>query len=142
MAWLTKLIDQKEMRVYLIVGACITSADWMTFTLVSKLFNAHYEVALLFGFAVGTILHYVFNKLITFKCESTQIGFQLSIYAMVVGCSLAGNMIIIALLINLFDFTQIVARILTTALMVIPNYLLHKHISYSKKIFVVASRPL
>lgn len=139
MTGLANFIDYKEMLVYTFIGACITLLDWLTFFISTKIFSVHYEIALILGFSVGTLIHYFSNKLITFKCKSKQIGLQLSIYSAVVLCSLCGNMMVIALIINLFGINHMMARILTTAMMVLPNYMVHKHLTYSKRIFTIRS---
>lgn len=125
----------REFIYYLIIGTIATLIDWSTFALATHYFNIYYQASICIAIFTATIFHYLANKFVTFKCHSKQIASQLSIYGTVAVVTLLGSMAIMYLLINEFMFTKMIARVMTTGLMVIPNYLLHKYFSFSKRIF-------
>ena len=132
----SKIISKSELLPYVIIGGIATTIDWSMFSLLVTWGHVHYQLALVLGYFSGGIFHYCTNKIVTFKCRSKQIKSQLSLYVLVGATSLLSSMGVLALLVNVFVINKIIARILTTGIMILPNYLLHKHISFNKKIFV------
>lgn len=130
-----KIILLREFTPYFFIGATVTLIDWTLFWVATHRLGFHYQFALIVSYSIAGFTHYTANKLITFRCHSKQLGSQLSLYLLITGSSLLCSMGIMALLINLFFLKQLLARILTTGLMLIPNYLLHKHITFNKRIF-------
>jgi putative flippase GtrA len=133
-----QIIQLNEFLPYFFVGLIATFIDWTTFWISTTHFALHYELALVISYTTAGAFHYTANKFITFKCPSKKIGSQFSLYFIVTGASLLMSMGVIAL-IKFFIMNTLFARILTTALMLIPNFLLHKHITFSKKIFSTSS---
>ncbi len=130
------IIKLDEFLPYFFIGGATTLIDWSTFWVFIACLHTHYLAALCVAYGTAGIFHYTANKLITFKCQSKQIGTQYSIYIVLTVASLFLSMGIIALFIKFFSLDAMTARILTTLLMLVPNYLLHKHITFSKKIFI------
>jgi len=131
---ISQIIQLNEFLPYFFIGLGSTSIDWITFWVSSSKFELHYEIALVISYILAGSFHYIANKIITFKCHSKQLRLQCSIYFMMASISLFMSMGLIAF-IKLFITNALYARILTTASMLIPNFLLHKHITFSKKIF-------
>ena len=131
----SKLITKSEIIPYLVIGTIATLIDWSAFSIAVTYLHLHYQICLLLGYMTGGTFHYVTNKFFTFKCESKQYGSQLTIYTLVGIVSLLMSMGILAILVKGFMLNKIGSRILTTCIMILPNYLLHKHITFSKKIF-------
>ncbi len=129
------LTKNKEFVFYTITGGTATIADWTTFALITTYLHIHYETALVIAYATGGVVHYIANKLFTFECRSKKIGSQLAFYCLAAGISLSLNMAILGVLIAHVQLNQVVARIITTALMLLPNYLLHKNITFNRKLF-------
>lgn len=130
-----KIIALPELLPYIIIGGVATLLDWGMFSLAVTRLQIHYQFALALGYMAGGVFHYTTNKIITFKCRSKKLGSQLSLYILVGITSLLISMGVLAALINVFAISKVVSRMLTTGIMILPNYLLHKHISFSKKIF-------
>lgn len=125
-----------EFLPYFFIGAIATVIDWSIFWVVVNLMNWHYEIALVIGFITAGLFHFTSNKIITFKCHSKQIGSQYTLYIIVAVIALLVSMAMMACWVNIFMLNKMWARIITTAVMLVPNYLLHKHITFSKKIFI------
>lgn len=136
---LKQWIELNEFLFYLVIGTIATLIDWCMFYVFSHQIGWHYEAALAFGFCTAAIFHYFANKVVTFKCHSTELEKQLPLYLFVMVISLVCNMIIMAAIVKLYPLPKVMARITTTIIMIVPNYLLHKHITFSKRIFTPLS---
>lgn len=130
-----RAINNKEFISYLVIGVVATAIDWSLFTILVSYFNIYYQTSVCLAVSITTVLHYLANKVFTFNCASKQIASQLSMYSMVAIVSLLGTMVVMYVLVNELMLTKIMARITTTGLMVVPNYLLHKYLTFNKKIF-------
>ncbi len=135
---LTSIIKWNEFLAYFFIGATATMIDWGIFWFAVNKLGFHYEIALVSAYIPAGIYHFLTNKFITFQCKSKSLGSQYSIYIILTLSSLMISMGVIAILINLFTLDKMTARILTTALMLIPNYLLHKNITFSKRLFATS----
>ena len=127
--------------MYTLIGGVATIIDWSVFAIAVNKFGIHYEAALVLAYSAASLAHFSANKALTFKCESKDYASQLSIYIVVLGISLVFSMVIMAALVMLFPINKIWLRIATTLIMLVPNYLLHKHITFSKKIFIQPQVP-
>jgi len=125
-----------ELSWYIIIGIFATAVDWVTFSISIRWLNIGYQVALIFALTTGALVHYLANKKMTFKCHSRKYGSQISLYILMAAFALPCSLGIMTLFIKFTPVTTLWARILTTGIMVFPNYLLHKYITFNKKIFV------
>lgn len=129
-----------EFVPYFVIGLIATAIDWTLFWFAINKIHLHYEIALIFGFVTAGIFHFTTNKTITFKCQSKQLRSQYSVYTLVTLATLVISMGIIALMINIFMINKMLSRVLTTGLLLIPNFLLHKYITFNKKLFIQHER--
>jgi len=132
---LSRWIALHEFAFYIIIGTIATAIDWGTFSLCFLKFQWYYQIALVSGYTLAAIFHYIANKIVTFKCTSKELQKQLPLYISVAAVSLVMNMLVMALLVRFIPFPKVILRMATTIIMILPNYLLHKHITFSKKIF-------
>ena len=129
------LVLKKELFIYTLIGGIATIIDWSIFATAVTLLNIHYLPALILAYCTAGSFHYIANKVITFRCESKKIASQVTIYFAMMLISLAFNMLIMLALVKIFIFHKIALRMITTLLMLVPNYLLHKHITFNKYLF-------
>lgn len=134
MRLLAQLINRKEMFYYIFIGVFATASDWITFIISSR--NLSYQTALVLGLTVGGLVHYSANKAFTFKCQSQKYSSQVPVYILMAIITYLCNLGCMTLLIKWLLIDKIWARMLTTGFMLLPNYLLHKHITFNKKIFI------
>lgn len=119
---------------YLLVGGVATLADWISFYLLAEVGGIHYQLSLLTSFSVGAIINYSFNKVFTFKCKSKKIFKQFLLYILVLVMYLVITIFVMFIFVNLFSLEKMTSRILTTITTVFIHYLLHKNITFNKKI--------
>lgn len=129
------MIKLNEFRPYFIIGGISTLIDWSVFTATTVMLHFYYPLALTCSFLVAGIFHYTANKVITFKCRSKQIKSQLLLFVCVATVSLLLSIGVMSVLIKWLGHHAVLARMMTTGIMLIPNFLLHKNLTFSKKIF-------
>lgn len=128
---------KREFSVYFVVGGIATLIDWSTYALCLMLFGAgHYLVAVTIAILFAGLFHYFANKRLTFQCRSRAVATQISVYVGVGVFALGMSIVILRLLVGRAGMPAMSARVLTTALMLMPNYLMHKYLTFNKKIFI------
>lgn len=120
---------------YFVIGVIATIIDWGSFYFLALGINLHYQPSLIISFSAGAITNYTLNKIFTFKCKSKQIITQFSFYTIVSLLSLFVSMGIMLILVDLLLLHKLVSRITTTFIMLIANYLMHKHLTFNKRFF-------
>lgn len=133
---MNSIIDKKEMLYYFLVGGVATFSDWGTFYVLDRFFDLRYQYALLLSLFMGAIVHYVCNKKITFKCSSKKYVKQIAVYCCLSMVTYFSSAAIMSVMINFLYLDSIVSRVLTTFVMLVPNYLLHKHITFKQSVIV------
>lgn len=130
-----KIVSSREFWIYFIVGGLATLIDWGVFAVAFRWLGLHYLEALIASMCLAGSFHYFANKHLTFQCQSRQFGMQVPVYILIALLGLGMSMAIMATLINMAGLYPIIARMLTTLLMLMPNYLMHKYITFSRRIF-------
>ena len=130
-----KRLHSIEFIRYFMVGVVATLSDWGLFYLLAVFFNVYYQFSLATALILGAIVNYTLNKIFTFRCKSRAIVQQLSVYAGVVIISLGISSVTMFLFIDILLLFKMYARILTTFIMFMINYLLQKYLTFNKRIF-------
>lgn len=125
-----------DIFIFLIVGALSTILDWLIFYLLIYKFNLHYQIALIMTFSCVIFFHLTANKHLTFKFKTRETQRQFILYILVVFFSLGCSLILMGVFVSALSLHKVNARIITTMIMTLPNYLLHKHLSFNKRIFM------
>lgn len=121
----------KEFTKYTLVGGLATMADWGTFYTFSFLLHWHYYMAFVMAYAAGITTHYGLNKKYTFKRKRFNLKKQLPMYALAMGLSFSLSFFLMRSLVDIFQLHLMMSKVLTTAVMLIFNYLIHKYISFN-----------
>ena len=118
---------------YLIVGGLATIVEWIGFWLFSEKMGIAYLLATALAFAISTFANWLFGRLLVFRGKQQQSFLReiLSVYlASIVGLLL--NLIIMFLLVQLLGAEKMSAKMATTVLVFMYNYLVRKLIIYRK----------
>lgn len=118
---------------YLIVGGLATIVEWAGFWLFSEKLSIEYLLATALAFAISTFANWLFGRLLVFRGKQQQSLLReiLSVYlASIVGLLL--NLIIMFLLVQLLGAEKMSAKMATTVLVFMYNYLVRKLIIYRK----------
>jgi putative flippase GtrA len=130
-----KLFCFKELGRYSIAGISSTLLDWAIFYLLITFHLMHYQMALFIALSLSSVLNYKLNKHFTFKSNYKKGVRQFATYFILVMVSLLLSFICMHILVSRFALHAMPARIITTALLAISNYLLTKHISFNHRLF-------
>lgn len=132
MAW----FKRREFGIYFLVGGMATLIDWTAYALFLMILgDQHYLMALLIAIWLAGLFHYVANKRLTFQCRSRAMGAQIPVYVSVALLGLGLSMVTLRLLVGSAGMSAMTGRVLTTLLMLVPNYVMHKYLTFNKKIF-------
>ena len=118
---------------YLIVGGLATVVEWAGFWLFSEKMGIAYLLATALAFAISTFANWLFGRLLVFRGKQQQSFLReiLSVYlASIVGLLL--NLLIMFLLVQLLGAEKMSAKMATTVLVFMYNYLVRKLIIYRK----------
>jgi putative flippase GtrA len=118
-----------------LVGGIATIIEWIIFYLLAIAIGIYYQAALIIAISISSITNYTMSKTFTFKCKSKKIISQFSIFSTIVIIYLLLSILLMAILVESLSLHKMTSKILTTAIMLIINYNLHKHITFNKKLF-------
>jgi len=116
-------------------GGIATLADWGVCYAVLNRAGLHYQLATVCSFSAGALINYTLSKLFVFRCTSRRIAEQLGVYACITGVALLGTMGMMYVLVRLIGVPAMPSRMLTTGIMVLANYGLHKVITFNPRWF-------
>lgn len=120
---------------YVLVSITATMVDWAVFRLATAHFQIFYQWALIISMSLGAIVAYVFNKLFTFRCQSSRIGLQLIISLMIAIGSLGLSVLLMSLFVDEFGMKIFLSRVVTTVIIFFLNMLLTRYITFCKRFF-------
>jgi len=120
---------------YLIMGGIATLIDWSSFYILALILGIYYLLALAISFSLASIAHYTLNKLFTFRCKSKKIAKQFSVSFSISIISLILSSIIMFALVDLLLIQKMISRIMTTFIVLIANYSMHKYFTFNRRFF-------
>jgi putative flippase GtrA len=121
--------------IYAGVGATSTALDWAFFYVLNRLLGVSYLPAMAASFTLGAVSNYVLNKSFTFRDRTRQIIAQLGVYSAVCLFSLLCSGAMMYLLVERQSVPPMPARVLTTGLMLVVNFLMNKFLTYNAAIY-------
>lgn len=127
-----RLAEQTELLKYILAGGMATLVDWAAFSISSNKLSLTYQLSLGFAYFFGTLAHYILNKFFTFQSRANIISMQLPIYIFTVLLSFFCSLSVLTFFIYFINLDKTILRIITTFIMIFPNYLLHKYLSFNK----------
>jgi len=114
---------------FLAIGTVSTLFDWAFFVIGYKWIHLSYWVALIISFSIGAFINFNLNKRLTFQDKSKNI-LQPIIFITIAGIMLAVSLGLMAYLVAKMD--AIFARMITTGIIFICNFFLHKIITFGR----------
>lgn len=120
---------------YFMVGGIATAVDWGTFYIFGVKLGFYYQLALVISFTLGSVTNYTLNKVFTFQNKSKKIAQQLGVHLGISAVSLLFNMFLMYVAVDIFSVSKMIGRIVTTIIMLIINFFLHKNITFNERFF-------
>ncbi len=125
----------RQFLVYAGVGAVATGVDWGSFYLCIKPLGIHYTLAVVVSFLLGATTNYTLNRWITFRDRTRAIAAQVTVYAAVSLVSLLMSVGLMALGVEVVHLPPMWARILTTGVMLLANFVMHKFMTFNPELY-------
>jgi putative flippase GtrA len=120
---------------HILTGGIATIIDWTMFYALAIIIGIYYQIALIISIATASITNYILSKTFTFKCKSKKIIPQFFLFSIIVIIYLLLSILLMTLFVESLNLHKMTSKILTTGIMLIINYNLHKHITFNKKFF-------
>ena len=125
----------RQFAVYTVMGGTATAVDWLSFYFLNIMGGFSYLFAVILSFSLGALINYLLNKFITFKDQTRQIIAQIGVYGFICALSLLGSIILMYVLVEWVRLWSMVARMVTSGIMLVLNFLVHKFITYNQQIY-------
>lgn len=110
---------------YCFVGGLATVFDWGTYSLLLY-WNIEYRLATAGGFIVGIIINYIISKKTVFTTESKVGKYDLLLYFVIGLIGLCFSIALMYGFVDILSVNKIFARMITTAIVLIWNFLARK----------------
>jgi putative flippase GtrA len=114
------------------MGGTATGADWLLFYFLNIIGGLSYMLAVILSFSLGALINYLLNKFITFRDQTRQIMTQIGVYGFICILSLLGSILLLYVLVEWVGLWSMTARMITTGIMLILNFLGHKFITFNQ----------
>ena len=110
---------------YCFVGGLATIFDWGTYSLLLY-WNVEYLAASALGFIIGIIINYIISKKTVFTTESKVGKYDLLLYFVIGLIGLCFSIALMYGFVDILSVNKIFARMITTAIVLIWNFLARK----------------
>lgn len=122
----------KELLLYLVVGGVATVTEWLMFFVLEKI-AVHYMLATVIAYVIATFVNWLAGRVLVFKeSKKAVIREIIEIYlASIVGLLL--NLGLMWLMVDAFDFNEMLSKIIATGLVFLYNFLIRKLVIYKQK---------
>lgn len=118
--------------VYLPLAGIATLVDWGSYYLFYSRLNIHYGLSVFISYTLGGVTNYTLNKFFNFRDSVKKIGLQMFVYALIMCISYILNHIFMFVQIELIGLKGMAARILTTGIVLIYNFLMHRFFTFNE----------
>jgi putative flippase GtrA len=126
----------RQFLTYVAMGGAATGVDWLSFYSFNMLLGLSYLSAVILSFSLGAVTNYFLNKFITFKDKTRQIVAQMGVYAFICVLSLLCSIGLMYALVEWAKLWPMLARIITTGIMLLLNFLVHKFVTYNQRTYM------
>ena len=126
---------RRQFAFFVVMGGTATGVDWLSFYSLNVLGGFSYLFAVILSFSLGAIVNYLLNKFITFKDQTRQIITQIGVFSLICLVSLICSVLLMYALIEWVRLRPMLARIVTTGIMLFFNFIVHKSITFNQQTY-------
>jgi len=125
----------EEFLLFVFTGGISTIVDWGLFALLLAVAvpSISKTVALVIAYCAGACVNYITNRKLTFNSTDKRIVRQTAIFSIIVACNLVLSILLFDLLDASFIKSALIARMVTTVIILFVNYIMHKNITFAKE---------
>lgn len=113
---------------YLACGGTGVGVDYATFLALGAV-GLHYQAANIAGYALGTLVSFLLNRLLTFKIHD-QVGRRLALFFAVAGIGWAASALLLLLLVGWAGLDEALAKAATLPMVAILQFTLNRRITF------------
>lgn len=129
-------LKYKEIINYLIFGVLTTGVNFIVYIITSKFLSIDNTISNSIAWLISVLFAYVTNKMYVFKSTSTNTKVVIKELASFIGSRLISGVlfeiILFGLLVNVWNYDDILAKVLISVLVVITNYVFSKIVTFRK----------
>ena len=128
---MSKKNDLMELLLYLVVGGCATLSEWVLFYVFDKVLP-HYMLSTVLAYILSTFVNWLLGRILVFKNSGKSLIREIfEVYlASVVGLLL--NLLIMWVTVDFLFVNEMIAKMLSTAIVFIYNFLVRKLLIYKR----------
>lgn len=123
---------------YLACGATGVGVDYAAFLALGAL-GVHYQAANIAGYALGTLVSFLLNRLLTFKLRD-RVGQRLALFFAVAGTGWAASALLLLLLVGSAGMDEAIAKAVTLPIVAILQFTLNRRITFRAASVETAAR--
>ena len=117
------------------MGAIATLVEWGTFYILAIVVGIYYQLGVIISLLFGAASNYLINKVYTFKNKSKKIASQFLLHIGVSIFSWIMHIGVMFVMVDMLSWEKMLSKILTTAIMLLPNYLMYKYTVFNPNFF-------
>lgn len=117
---------------YALVGVVSTLVDWGILSLLSDVVRIHYLIAAPIAYLAGIIVNYYCSRLFVFSGATSRFDTKRELlgYILIGAVGLALTELILYILVNLADLRVLMAKAISTVLVLLWNFFARKYLLY------------
>ncbi|MEG0797684.1 MAG: GtrA family protein [Acidaminococcaceae bacterium] len=116
-----------KLLIYLCIGGTAALIEWGCYFGFNILLGINYLVATTLAFSISTLCHYFLGNIFVFNSGARyERGKELTLVFVVSGIGLAFNLLLMALFVGWWGWPGMVAKVVTSCIVVVWNYLSRK----------------
>jgi putative flippase GtrA len=112
------------------VGGIATVADWGLFYLCEAVVKIHYLLALVMAFIAGIIVNFILSKIWVFNSKRYQLKKEFIFFTIIGLLGLIFSILMMKSMIEFLNILPMIARMLTTFLVLIWNFAARKYLLF------------
>ncbi|MBN1700107.1 MAG: GtrA family protein [Spirochaetales bacterium] len=132
----------KQFITYIPLAGLATLVDWGSFYLFTRILRFDPYISVIVSYTLGGLTNYTLNKIFNFRDKVKTIGYQMAVYAVIMAISYGLTLLFMFLLIKVLFINELVARMMTTAVVLIYNFIMHRSFTFNEKIQAVIAEKL
>lgn len=125
-------IRSGELFRYALAGGVATLVEWGSFYLLAIAQGLSYRLVVVISLWLGASTNYAVNKIFTFRCPSREIARQYGAHLFASMISWGVHLGVMIAFVDGVGIEKMTSKVLTTALLLFPNYILYKRMVFSR----------
>lgn len=124
-----KLLQYKEMILYVFFGGCTTLVNIITYYLCAHLFEFNTSISTIVAWFLSVLFAYITNKLFVFESKSFNKNIVIKEVFSFFGCRLATGILDLIIMVIFVDYLlmpDLIIKIISNIIVVILNYVASK----------------